>query len=99
MKNELAGWRAQIDEVDRDILRLLSRRARLVAEVGELKRESGRAVYDPLREADILARMRRENPGPFSDEAVARLFTAIIHESRRFEAELVNLPRPGLRAG
>jgi chorismate mutase-like protein len=99
MQTDLAGWRAQIDAVDREILRLLSHRARMVAEVGELKREAGRAVYDPLREADILACMRHENPGPFSGDAVARLFTAIIHESRRFEAELVNLPQPARRVG
>ncbi|MDB4951850.1 MAG: chorismate mutase [Gemmatimonadetes bacterium] len=91
MCTDLAGWRAQIDEVDREILHLLSRRAEMVAEVGALKHGSGRPVHDPRREAEILARIRDANPGPLSGDAVVRLFTGIIRESRSLESELVSV--------
>ncbi|XBS70648.1 bifunctional chorismate mutase/prephenate dehydrogenase [Acerihabitans sp. KWT182] len=64
MVAELNALRDQIDEVDRSLLALLSRRLQLVAEVGEVKSRFGLPIYAPDREAAMLASRR--------DEAVAQ---------------------------
>ena len=54
-------------------------------EIGRIKRELGLPVYSPEREAFILDRVARENPGPLDATAVRRVFERIIDESRRLE--------------
>ena len=60
----LDEWRARIDEIDRQLLRLLSQRAELSLEIGRAKRESGEPVLVPEREQEILDELARLNPGP-----------------------------------
>ena len=94
MQVSLERWRRQIDAIDQKLLKLLNERALLALEVGRKKRAAGVALRDPRREAAILARMREQNPGPLTAPAVARLFRAILAESRRVEARAF----PRLRA-
>ena len=93
MQVSLERWRSRIDAIDRKLLQLLNRRARLALEVGRKKRAAGIALRDPRREAAILARMRQRNPGPLTAPAVGRLFRAILAESRRVEARTFAKPR------
>lgn len=51
---ELRAVRDLIDDVDRDLLSLLARRAALVRRAGDVKAELGSPVYDARREADLL---------------------------------------------
>ncbi|MGV8926112.1 MAG: bifunctional chorismate mutase/prephenate dehydrogenase [Ewingella sp.] len=60
MVAELNALRDQIDEVDKALLDLLSRRLNLVAEVGEVKSHYGLPIYVPEREAAMLASRREE---------------------------------------
>ncbi|ACT05871.1 chorismate mutase [Dickeya chrysanthemi Ech1591] len=60
MVAELTALRDQIDEVDKALLALLSRRLRLVAEVGEVKSRYGLPIYAPDREAAMLSSRRKE---------------------------------------
>ncbi len=73
--------RAEIDRVDRQLLDLISERARLAQAIAEVKRrEAGGAVrfYRPEREAAVLERIRDQNSGPLQDEDVMRLFREIM---------------------
>lgn len=79
-------WRKQIDGIDRELLRLLNRRARLALRVGAVKKMAGLGLRDPAREREILRHVVRLNPGPLDERAVADLFRRIIRESRRLEA-------------
>ncbi|HEY6118981.1 MAG TPA: chorismate mutase [Pyrinomonadaceae bacterium] len=80
-------WRAEIDEVDSELLRLLNRRARLAAKVGRLKRSAGMPYVDPEREVRVLRRLQQANTGPLDQRAVAKVFRRIIRESRRVETQ------------
>ena len=80
-------WRTEIDEIDRELLRLLNRRARLAIKVGALKRVAGLPCCDPDRERVVLSTLRRANTGPLDSRAVSTLFRRIIRESRRIETE------------
>ncbi|MCA1816684.1 MAG: chorismate mutase [Acidobacteria bacterium] len=82
----IEDWRARIDELDDELLRLLNTRARLAVRIGMLKRRAGLPIEDAERERDVLARARRANAGPLDERAVAEIFRRIILESRRLEA-------------
>jgi chorismate mutase len=81
-------WRTEIDEVDRELLRLLNRRARLALKVGALKRAAGLPCCDPDREHVVLSTLRQANTGPLDSRAVTKLFRRIIGESRRVETRV-----------
>lgn len=50
----LDDLRAQIDALDRALLRTIARRMALVAEVATVKRQLGRAIRDPAREGAVF---------------------------------------------
>lgn len=78
-------FRAEIDRLDRELLRIFNERADLALKIGEIKKERGLAVYDPDRERRIFEAMTAANPGPLEDDAIVRLFERVIDESRRLE--------------
>ncbi len=79
-------WRSEIDEIDRELLRLLNRRARLAMKVGALKRAAGLPCCDPEREHLVLRGLEQANGGPLNTSAITRVFRRIIRESREIEA-------------
>jgi chorismate mutase/prephenate dehydratase len=84
-KPSLESLRERIDELDHKILDLVSMRARIVEQVGELKHTAGEVAYVPSRERAIYERMLAENPGPLTAEQVKRIFTEIISACRALE--------------
>jgi chorismate mutase len=82
--------RNRIDVIDEQLVRLLNVRVACAVEVGRLKHELGLAVYQPDREAKVLAAVRRaatDLAGPLTAEAVVRIFERIIDEARRAERQ------------
>ena len=53
-ETRLASCRKQIDDTDQQIVALLNQRARVVAEVGKIKREAHLPVAAPAREQQVL---------------------------------------------
>ena len=78
-------WRTRIDAIDEQLMRLLNSRSACAVELGRVKRALGLPIYSAEREAQILARVERENPGPLDALAVRRVFERVIDESRRLE--------------
>ena len=62
----IEDWRAEIDAVDEELLRLLNVRATLAIRVGESKRSAGLSVLDSAREREVVERARRANAGPLA---------------------------------
>jgi chorismate mutase len=85
----LEELRRELEEIDREILSLLSRRAEVALCIGRLKTKNGLPVHLPQREEEVIARVVRANPGPLGPEAVERIFRRIIAETRRLEEEVV----------
>ena len=86
--DELARHRDAIDALDREILARLSERARHAQAIGRLKEGSGAPSYRPEREAQVLARIERENPGPLPGEAVVVVFRQIMSACLALERRL-----------
>ena len=78
---DLGHVRAEIDRCDADLVALLRRRLDLSARIVASKAETGKAVYDPAREAAVVARAR-ELATPAYAGAAAALVTATMRISR-----------------
>lgn len=87
MSEELKKLRNEIDAIDEQILKLLSRRAEHAHAIGQLK--EGGVVYRPEREAQVLRSIKEKNPGPLSSESVARLFREIMSACLALEKKLM----------
>ncbi|NWG30898.1 MAG: prephenate dehydratase [Rhodocyclaceae bacterium] len=81
----LGKLRESIDAIDDEVLRLLSERARLAQQVGEIKRGN---IYRPEREAQVLRRIAATNPGPLPESAVRTIFREIMSACLALEQPL-----------
>ena len=81
-EQELERIRQEIDQIDIDILRLVSERARCAQEITEIKLgavdRSEAMFYRPEREAQVLREIVQRNTGPLNGETVALLFREIM---------------------
>ncbi|RMH25681.1 MAG: prephenate dehydratase [Planctomycetota bacterium] len=84
----LEALRARIDEVDRRLVDLLNERARVVVEVGRLKRGSGTPIYAPHREAEVLKKVLSLNTGPLPARAVEGVYRELMSGSFALEQPL-----------
>ena len=86
-QERVRGLRERVDEVDRELIRALNERARIVQEIMSLKAESGAPVYDPRREEEILQRVVEQNEGPIYDSSMRDIFELILHRIRDLEIQ------------
>jgi chorismate mutase len=83
--DRLPDFRRRIDDIDEQLVKLLNVRASIALEIGRIKHANGEPIYQPGREAEVLAHVREANKGPLDEGAVTRLFERIIDEARRLE--------------
>ncbi len=86
----LNDHRRRIDELDRELVRILNRRAQMSIQLGQLKRDVGLPARDEAREETILRNIQRANPGPLDADALCAIFRTVLKESRRVTAELLS---------
>ena len=79
---DIEGWRLKIDELDRQIVALISERARAAQAIGRLKRTSSLPVYEPGREKVIFENVRSANHGPLPDIEMTHIYERIIDVMR-----------------
>ena len=78
----ILNLRDQLDALDRQLVRGLNERARLVHELADIKAQAGVQLFDPKREAQMLQRVASENPGPIYDATMQEIFEVIMHRTR-----------------
>jgi len=84
----LDDCRDTIDLIDNEILSLLNKRMRVVERVGEIKHDSGGAVYRPEREKAIIERLTQistESEGLLNKSAIEAIYLEIFAVSRNLE--------------
>lgn len=88
-QEQLAACRQQIDSLDQRIVELVQERARVVEEVGDIKREAHLPVTVPSREQQVIAKAQDlAKGGPLPAEAVGRIYQKLVEEMRNWEAKL-----------
>lgn len=80
--------RRQIDEIDRDLLDLLNRRADLVHEVGVVKKRDGLQIYAPEREESLLRTLISMNQGRLSETSIRAIYREIMSAALALEDDL-----------
>jgi chorismate mutase-like protein len=77
--------RIRIDAVDRQLVELLSERARAAQTIGQLKAATSLPVYEPDREKIIYANVRAANKGPLPDIELTHIYERIIDVMRALQ--------------
>ena len=79
--------RKEIDKIDDEIVRLLNERAQYVIKIGKLKKASDTQanLHTPAREAEIMERLCKVNPGPFPNDALRAVYREIMSGSLALE--------------
>ena len=80
--------RRRIDKLDERILSSLNDRAKIVMQIGKLKKANLSDLHAPAREIEIYDRLSRLNKGPFPNEALRAVFREIISASLALEGPL-----------
>lgn len=75
---EIDQLRKQIDALDYKIVELLNERARVVLEIGEIKKQNQAQVYVPNREQEVYARVTTQNKGPLSNECLTAIYRELM---------------------
>jgi len=84
----LQELRDKLDNIDNQLLTLLNNRMEIVHKVGELKAQSGGAIYRPEREQSIIQRLEnlsKEQNGKLNKKAIETIFLEIFAVSRNLE--------------
>jgi chorismate mutase len=77
--------RIRIDALDRQLVELLSERARAAQMIGYLKAATSLPVYEPSREKIIYANIRAANQGPLPDIELTHIYERIIDVMRSLQ--------------
>jgi len=77
--------RIRIDALDRQLVELLSERARAAQMIGHLKAATSLPVYEPEREKIIYANVRAANKGPLPDIELTHIYERIIDVMRALQ--------------
>jgi chorismate mutase/prephenate dehydratase len=78
----IAGLRARIDRLDRQLVKLVNERAKIALEIGKLKNSSGVSAYAPAREDEVLGRVAALSKGPLTERCIRAVFRELISGSR-----------------
>jgi chorismate mutase len=85
MKMDISDWRQKIDELDEQIVALISKRAEAAKAIGELKRGSQLPVYEPGREQAVFNHVKAVNLGPLDDAELIHVYERIIDVMRTLQ--------------
>ena len=83
--------RKQVDELDNELMNLLSKRMRVCREIGQYKKEHNMTVFQANRYSEILD--KRGAQGSLlgmSPEFIAQVFESVHEESVRQQVEMIN---------
>ena len=84
---EISDWRNRIDELDEQIVQLLSQRAAAAVEIGRLKQRRSAPIYEPQREKDVIEHVRKVNPGPLSGAQVQDIYERLMDVMRELQRQ------------
>jgi chorismate mutase len=83
----LKKFRDRIDRIDRKIVRLLTKRYRLVRSIGLLKKSSGIRVVQHEREDEILVKIGKRLNEASIREFIFAVYRSLFKASQRVEEE------------
>ena len=83
--SDLSDWRNRIDEIDRELVQILNKRADCVLNLAPLKRAQKMDVLDEVREERVRSNIRSANGGPLADDAVIEVIERVMAVMRELQ--------------
>ncbi len=80
--------RKKIDSLDRKLIDLLNQRAAATKDIGKIKIRSGKSIYAPEREMQVLNRISSLNKGPLKKSALEAIYREVMSASLALEKPL-----------
>jgi chorismate mutase / prephenate dehydratase len=81
-------FRDSIDAIDDKIVALLNYRAETALRISERKKKNSYNIYDPVRENEIIKKLKSINKGPLSNIQLISVFKQIISVCREIQKPL-----------
>ncbi len=88
LTDRLSELRDRINSFDKQLIEAINERARLVVEVGQIKRDQGIPIYTPHRESEVLRRILAHNQGPMPARAIEAIYRELMSASFALERPL-----------
>ena len=85
MTDEMKYIRRTIDQLDQEIVTLLTQRFQAAYRIGEIKREAGIEILDGKREQEILDRLAENLEDESMRSHLIRIYETIFKESREYQ--------------
>lgn len=87
---DLVELRKNLDEIDAQIVELYERRMEVCRSVAEYKIETGKKVYDRVREQEKLSKVKALTHNEFNGQGVEELFEQIMSMSRKLQYQMLS---------
>lgn len=94
LSRKLTKRRKELDLINQQLLTLLNQRLRISLDVGKVKREMGKKIYDAEREKEILDRLKRKNRGPLKEKDLKEIFATIMKVCRQSQFQTCRPSKP-----
>lgn len=94
LSQKLIKRRKALDLINQKLLTLLNQRLRITLEIGKVKKEMGKKIYDTEREKEILDRLKRKNRGPLKEKDLRKIFTTIMKVCRESQIQAYQPSKP-----
>ena len=84
----LEDLRTKIDVTDKQLIRLISRRMKLVAKIGVFKKDKGDKILDLKREEEVLNSVKKTaNRAGININMVLKIWKILIREAKKNQNE------------
>lgn len=80
--------RRKIDSLDAKLISLLNLRAKVTKEIGKVKINTGKSIYSPEREMQVLRKVACLNKGPLKKSALEAIYREVMSASLALEKPL-----------
>jgi chorismate mutase/prephenate dehydratase len=94
LSQKLIKRRKELDLINQKLLTLLNQRLHITLEIGKVKKEMGKKIYDTEREKEILDRLKRKNRGPLKEKDLRKIFTTIMKVCRESQIQAYQPSKP-----
>lgn len=84
----LKELRNKLDEIDKKVVNLLNKRARLILEIGRIKARDKKEIFVPEREKEIYRKIASANKGPLSNSSFEAIYREIMSSALSLEKPL-----------
>jgi chorismate mutase len=86
-KEKLNKYRKEINEIDKNIVDFLNKRAEAVMKIKRLKEDRDVPLYDAKREEELINNIIKYNKGPLYNDNIIQIFESILRNVQVLEKD------------